>query len=183
VFAIPLAPNAELRPLEPWQAVEFLAHADRAREHVAPWIGWINRSTDLASAFASLQSYAEKQASDSGRLFGFWHEGVLVGGCMFVHFDSVSGVCEIGVWTEPAGEGHGLVTAAVRHLLDYALIERGLHRAEWHSDPENKRSGAVAERVGMRYEGTLRQAFLANGVRHDSEVRAILRDEWLALRG
>lgn len=182
MFAIPLTADGELRPLEPWQAEEFLAHADRARAHVARWISWIARSTDLDSARASLQGYADRQAADTGRLYGIWLRGTLVGGCMFPTFDVALRRCEIGVWTEPAGEGHGLVTAAVRHLLDYALIERGLNRAEWRNSPENPRSRAVAERIGMTYEGTLRQSFMNQGAVHDSEVRSMLREEWLKLR-
>jgi hypothetical protein len=46
VFAIVLDDGAELRPLEPWQAEEFLTHLDRARAAVDPWIPWASRSTD-----------------------------------------------------------------------------------------------------------------------------------------
>ncbi|TDW17522.1 GNAT family N-acetyltransferase [Kribbella kalugense] len=35
-FAVPLTESAELRPLEPWQAPEFLAHVDKARDALAP---------------------------------------------------------------------------------------------------------------------------------------------------
>jgi ribosomal-protein-serine acetyltransferase len=182
VFAIPLAPDAELRPLEPRQLGEFFAHIERARALLGPWIRFAEVCRDLPSAHATLQRYADKQAMDSGRLFGIWYRGVLVGGCMFPAFDAESGVCEIGVWTEPAGQGRGLVTAAVRHLLDYALIERGLARAEWHCSPLNDRSWSVAKRVGMTAEGVLRSAYVVNGERQDVQVWAILRDEWVATR-
>jgi ribosomal-protein-serine acetyltransferase len=182
MYSIPLAANAELRPLEPWQAEEFLAHIDRARSHIDPWIPWASRSTDLASARASLQRYADKQAADTGRLYGIWLDGTLVGGAMFVYFDAETGNCEIGVWTESVGEGRGLVTAAVRVLLDYALVERDLERAEWHNSTANLRSRAVAERLGMRLDGVLRSAYPYKGIRHDTQVWSMLRDEWQRLR-
>ncbi|MBC8093349.1 MAG: RimJ/RimL family protein N-acetyltransferase, partial [Pseudonocardia sp.] len=47
MFAITLQDGAELRPLEPWHAGEFLAHLDRARATVDPWIPWASVSTDL----------------------------------------------------------------------------------------------------------------------------------------
>src|SRR3954470_12196797 len=182
MFAIPLAPDAELRPLEPWQSAEFFAHIQRARAQVDRWIQFAAASPDPLSARLMLQRYADKQAGDSGRIYGIWAEDVLVGGCMFPTFDADMGVCEIGVWTEPAGQGRGLVTAAVRHLLDYALLERGLERAEWHCSPTNERSWAVAKRVGMTAEGVLRSAYVHDGERQDMEIWAILRDEWVALR-
>ena len=182
MFAIPLTEDAELRPLEVWQAEEFFAHIERAREQVDRWIGFAAACHDLDSARAKLQLYADKQSSDTGRIFGIWLRGTLVGGCMYPNFDAKQGTCEIGVWTEPAGQGHGLITRSVRLLLDHALIERGLARAEWHCDPRNVRSAAVAERVGMTAEGILRSCYLYNGERQDGQVWGILQDEWTALR-
>ena len=184
MFAIPLVEgiDAQLRPLEPWQAEEFLAHMDRAREHTDPWVLWASRSTDLESARRTLQGYADKQAADAARIYGIWLDGVLVGGVMFPHFDLERGVAEIGVWSEPAGQGKGLITAAVRVLIDYALVERGMHRVEWLNSTVNLRSRAVAERVGMRLDGVLRGNGVHNGVRLDSEVWSLLAPEWLELR-
>ena len=180
MYAITLSttPPAELRPLEPWQAEEFLAHMDRARETVDPWIPWAARSTDLESARATLQSYADKQAADTGRLHGIWLDGTLVGGVMFVRFVATTGNCEIGVWTEPAARGHGLVSAAARVLMDYAVVERGMHRVEWITTPRNAGSRAVAQRLGMKLDGVLRSEYVHHGERHDSEVYSLLADEW-----
>src|SRR5690349_18694011 len=119
MYAIDLG-GAQLRPLEPWQAPEFLAHIDRARETVDPWIPWASLSTDLASATATLQRYADKTAADTARLYGIWLDGTLVGGTMFVRFDAAGGTCEVGCWLEPAGQGRGLITKAVTVLIDWA---------------------------------------------------------------
>ncbi len=174
MFTIDLGDGAELRPLEPWQAEEFLAHMDRARDHVEPWIPWASVNHDLASATATLQRYADLQARDAGRLFGIWLDGTLVGGTMFVSFDTRFGQCEIGCWLEPAGTGRGLVTRAVRVLIDWALDTRGLHRVEWRCRPDNTASAAVAQRLGMRLEGTLREVFPWHGERHDNQVWALV---------
>jgi RimJ/RimL family protein N-acetyltransferase len=185
VFAIHLVEglDAELRPLEPWQAEEFLAHIDRARPDIDPWIPWATRSTNLKSARRTLQGYADKQADDTGRIFGIWLDGTLVGGTMFVHFDTQRGACEIGVWSEAAGQGKGLITAAVRHLIDYALIERGLYRVEWINSTANLRSAAVAVRLGMQRDGVLRGYSEHQGERQDTEVWSMLAPEWKRLRG
>ncbi|MEU4999505.1 GNAT family protein [Streptomyces sp. NPDC021622] len=178
MYAIPLTESAELRLLEPWQADEFLAHIDRARPHTDPWIPWATRSTDVESARATLQAFADKQAADAGRIYGIWLDGTLVGGVMFVQFDAERGNCEIGVWTEPAGEGRGLISAGVRHLIAYAFGERGMHRIEWWNSAGNTRSRAVAQRMGMHLDGTLRDQSLYRGVRHDMEIWSLLAHEW-----
>jgi ribosomal-protein-serine acetyltransferase len=178
VFAVDLGAGAELRPLEPWQAEEFLAHMDRARASVDPWIPWASRSTDLDSARTTLQRYADLQANDAGRIFGIWLEGTLVGGTMFVSFDADTGVAEVGCWLEPDATGRGLITAAARELIGWAFRERGMYRIEWHCRPDNLASSAVARRLGMRHEATLRADFPWQGVRHDSDIWAVLAPEW-----
>ncbi|PBC77393.1 RimJ/RimL family protein N-acetyltransferase [Streptomyces sp. TLI_235] len=183
MYAVPLAEGAELCPLEPWQAEEFFSHMERARANTDPWIPWATRSTDLESARATLQGYADRQAADSGRIFGIRLDGTLVGGVMFVHFDAAAGVCEIGAWAEKAGEGRGLISAAVRRLIDWALVERGLHKVEWWNSSGNARSRAVAQRMGMHHDGTMREHMLYRGVRQDYEVWSVLAPEWRAAGG
>lgn len=177
MFSVPLADGADLRPLEPWQATEFLAHMDRARETVDPWIPWAGVSTDLVTARATLQRYADLAARDAGRLFGIWLDGTLVGGTMFVAFDAVAGTCEIGCWLEPAGQGRGLVTRAVRALIDWAVDVRGIHRVEWRCRPDNTASSAVARRLGLRLDGVMREVHPYRGVRHDLEIWSLLAPE------
>ena len=180
MYAITLSetPPAELRPLEPWMAEEFLAHVERARATVDPWIPWASFSTDLESARATLQRYADGQAADARRIHGIWLEGTLVGGVMFPRFDARTGNCEIGVWTEPAGSGHGLVTKAAGLLVRYAFEERGMQRAELVRRRDEEGSSAVARRLGMSLDGVLRSEFVHHGERHDSQVWSLLASEW-----
>jgi ribosomal-protein-serine acetyltransferase len=178
VFKVELDDSAVLRPLEPWMAEEFLAHMDRARTHIDPWIPWAAVSTDLDSARRTLQRYADKQAQAGAGLYGIWLDGTLVGGVMFPQFDPGTGNCEIGCWLEPAGTGHGLVTRACRTLIDYAIVTRGLHRVEWRCRPDNTASANVARRLGMTLDGTLRSQYPWKGVRHDCEVWSLLAPEW-----
>jgi ribosomal-protein-serine acetyltransferase len=184
VFTVSLGDDgAELRPIEPWQAEEFLAHMDRARVLVDPWIPFASAATDQASARELLQRYADKQAADTGRLYGIWLDGTLVGGVLFRIFEVSTGICEIGCWLEPTAEGRGLVTRASRKLIDWAFGARGMHRVEWVVSSANRRSVAVAERLGMTREGVLREAYPYRGKRHDKEVWAVLASEWSRAQG
>ncbi len=182
MFAISLGENAELRPLEPWQAEEFLEHVERAREYAGPYVPLTVIAKDLASARGVLQTYADKQASDTGRLYGIWLDGVLVGGVLFRIFDTSVDGCEIGVWLEPSAAGRGLVSKASRVLIDWAVDQRGMHRIEWLVSSRNDRSKATAARLGFTRDGVLRESFPWQGVRHDMEVWSVLAPEWRALR-
>ncbi|MFC9427940.1 GNAT family N-acetyltransferase [Streptomyces sp. NPDC056987] len=180
MFAVPLGDGAELRPLESWQAEEFLAHMDRARDLVDEHIQLARAVTDLESARALLTSYAQKQAADTGRLYGIWLGPTLVGGVLFRVFDAGTGNCEVGCWLEPAATGRGLVTRAARVLIDWAVWERGMERVEWLVSSENEASVQVARRLGMTRDGVLRRNYPYRGVRHDTEVWSVLAPEWRA---
>jgi len=178
VFTLQLGDNAQLRSLEPWNAQEFLAHIDRARPYVDPWIPWATLSTDLASATEVLQRYADRRAADTARIYGIWLDGTLVGGVMFTTFDAASGVCEIGCWLEEAGAGQGLVNQACRFLIDWAFQERDMSRVEWWVASGNTRSIEAARRLGMTRDGVLRQRTAYRGERRDLEIWSVLSGEW-----
>src|SRR5436309_9455423 len=82
MLSFSLGDGAELRALEPWHAEEFLANIERGREFIGQYIGFADAVTDLDSGRALLQRYAEKLASDTGRIYGIWLDGKLVGGVL-----------------------------------------------------------------------------------------------------
>ncbi|MGV9306500.1 GNAT family N-acetyltransferase [Nonomuraea sp. NPDC003727] len=180
MFSLPLTADAELRPLDPWLAEEFLANLDRAREHIAPWVSPSFVAADLAEARAVLQRYADKRARDAGGIWGIWLEGRLVGGVLFVSFDTEQGGCEAGCWLEPGVQGRGLITRAVERIVGWAVEERGIQRVEWRVIAGNTRSINVAKRLGMSRDGVLRQSVRGENGRLDVEVWSLLAGEWRA---
>ncbi|MEU1392272.1 MULTISPECIES: GNAT family protein [unclassified Nonomuraea] len=183
MFAISLGDDgAELRPLEPWRAEEFLSHMDRGREFIGRFISLPDLVADVGSARSVLQAYADKAAADTGRIYGIWTGGRLVGGVLFRTMDVRQGTAEAGCWLEPSAAGKGLVTRAIRVIIDWAVEERGIHRVEWQAAAGNTASIAVARRLGMSKDGVLRESYPLRGVRHDVEVWSVLAPEWRAGR-
>lgn len=182
MLTYPLTPNAEMRALEPWRADEFAEFIAAHRVHLAEYLPWAAALTDRDKTRAWLQNYAESTARDEGRIYGIWLDGRMVGGTLFRVFDTRFGTAEIGVWLAPDAVGNGLVTLAATRMIDWVFRERGMHRVEWRTFPDNSRSIAVAERLGMHLDGTLREAFPYNGVHHDAHVYSLLAAEWLENR-
>ncbi|WP_233439378.1 MULTISPECIES: GNAT family N-acetyltransferase [Lentzea] len=178
MFFRSLGDGAELRPLEPWQAEEFFAHVERGREFIGQHIGFADAAKDLDGARALLQRYADKAATDTGRIYGIWLDDKLVGGVLFREMDVKQGRAEVGCWLEPAATGKGLITRAARVLIDWAIRERGMHRVEWLVSAANAPSIAVARRLGLTKDGVLRSYHEHRGVRQDLEVWSVLAPEW-----
>ncbi|MFF6784412.1 GNAT family N-acetyltransferase [Streptomyces sp. NPDC012510] len=183
MYAISLGDDgAELRPLEPWYAEEFLTHLERGRDFINQYVPFGQTATDIDGARAVLQRYADMRAADTGSLHGIWLDGELVGGVLFLNFDAENANCEVGCWLEPAGTGRGLVTRATRILIDWAVDVRGIHRVEWIAASGNTPSLNVARRLGMVKDGVQRERHPHRGVRHDLEIWSVLAPEWRAAR-
>jgi [ribosomal protein S5]-alanine N-acetyltransferase len=84
----------------------------------------------------------------------------------------------IGYWCAAAARGRGVTTRALRLLSRYALEELKLERLELITDPDNRASQRVAEKVGFQKEGVLRSHLLhPDGRRRDSVMFSLLPGE------
>jgi len=94
-------------------------------------------------------------------------------------FGIVDGAAEIGYAMHPDGRGHGYVTEAADRLVRWAFADApdglGLVRVQWRALATNTASAAVAQRLGMTYEGRRRSGSLHRGRRHDELTAAVLR--------
>ena len=72
----------------------------------------------------------------------------------------------------------GIVTEAMRAVIDYLFREVGMNRIEARHDPNNPHSGGVMRKCGMTYEGTTRQSDRNNQGICDAAHYSILRKEW-----
>ena len=92
-------------------------------------------------------------------------------GCVGLHgIDRSHLSTAIGYWIAGEFEGRGLMTRAVRVLVEHAFGDLGLHRVEIRCAVGNARSRAIPERLGFRQEGILRGAERAAGRHLDIAV-------------
>ena len=75
--------------------------------------------------------------------------------------------------------GMGLMTEAGRAVIDYGFSDMKLEVISIETAPDNVRSQRVIQKLGFKYEGTLRDSYLTidDEVR-DTLVYSILRSEW-----
>lgn len=70
---------------------------------------------------------------------------------------------EVGFWLLPEYWGQGIIGSVLPMVLEHAFGVLDLHRLEAQVEPENAASRRVLEKVGFRYEGTLRECELKDG--------------------
>lgn len=73
--------------------------------------------------------------------------------------------------------GNGYATEAARKVIEFAFKELSIHKLMAFVNYENKRSIALAKRIGMIQEGYMREARLVNGKWNDELVFALLETD------
>lgn len=110
-------------------------------------------------------------------------DDAVIGDLVLFHLDAEAGSAEIGWVVSPAASGRGLATEAVRALIDTAFQAYGLRRLVAQIDPDNVRSVALAERLGMRREAHFVEKDWFKGRWGDLLVYAVLAREWGSPQG
>ena len=84
---------------------------------------------------------------------------------------------EIGFWMVPAERGRGVATEATRLLGRWVLRDLGFRRRELLHLIGNEGSRRVAEKVGFRHEGLLRDYALVRGEPRDVVMYSLLASD------
>jgi ribosomal-protein-alanine N-acetyltransferase len=92
----------------------------------------------------------------------------------------VGGTAHMGFILMKEHHGRGFATEAVHAVLDHAFGALGLHRFTLRIDPENVPSQRVAQKLGFKQEGRMRESFPIDGRFRDELVFGLLEREWRA---
>ena len=105
--------------------------------------------------------------------------GQVIGSLRVVRLSDESEYAELGYCMGYAYWNQGLMTEAVKAVIDYLFSEVGLHRVGISHAVKNPASGRVAQKCGLSFEGTKRQYFKSrSGEFLDISDYGILRSEW-----
>ncbi len=168
-----------MRSLEQADGPELFRLTVAARERLRPWLPWAERIAVPEDTLAFLRQVVARAAAGQGESFGLRCAGALAG-VFSLQPQPPSGLA-LGYWLGEGWEGRGLATAGCRALLGWAFAT-GTHRVEVAVAAGNVRSRAVAERLGFRLEGVLRQSAPLPGGWSDQCLYALLLEEWPAHR-
>ncbi len=156
-FSVRLTEDCHLRLLEEADAEEVYRLVDANRDHLARWMPWAAEQT-LERTVSFIQGARVRFDENNGFETAIVLDGRIVGALGFPGVDWVARSTSIGYWLDEAHQGRGLMTRAVRALIDHALGELELHRVEIRAAADNRRSRAIPERLGFQQEGLLREA-------------------------
>ena len=169
--------GSQLRPLTEADAAELHSLIEANRERLARWLRWAAEQT-LEDTIRFIRG-AEAQASENnGFQAAVLIDGRIVGVVGFTHVDWENRSTALGYWLDAEREGSGVMTEAVRAMVDHALRTWQLNRVEIRAAVANRRSRAIPERLGFHRDGILRKAERIAGRYVDSVVYSMLAADW-----
>lgn len=108
-------------------------------------------------------------------------KGQAIGSITVVRHNNRDEFAEIGYCLGYDYWGKGIMTEAVQAVIDFLFREVGFNRISIEHAAKNPGSGKVAQKCGMKLEGTKREYFKAqSGEFLDINEYSILRSEYLA---
>ncbi|MCF7801843.1 MAG: GNAT family N-acetyltransferase [Candidatus Marinimicrobia bacterium] len=174
-----IAPDAYLDGINLRHTHDIFNLIDTNRDHLRPWFPWVDatESVDDTREFIKRMNTAWEEQTIVCTV-------ILVGeklaGLADLHaIDGSNNHASMGYWLGKQFEGQGIMTRAVRALLQYGFLELDLERIDICVEPGNRRSRAIPERLGFTLEGTLRhyQRYDADQYR-DLMVYSLLSGEY-----
>jgi ribosomal-protein-alanine N-acetyltransferase len=174
--------------LRPLRVDDWAAWSDvrrRCRDWLERWeplpeLGSADPATDREAFRARCGAWERQRHFDAAYGFGlFLVDGTFAGE---VSLGSVQRgpfqMGYVGYWIDEALAGASYVPEGVVLLMRYAFETLQLHRLEAAIVPRNAASRRVAEKLGMRDEGTARRFLQIRGVYEDHVRYAMTIEEW-----
>ena len=169
-----------LRPMEPKDAPFMYAYCSDPEmvKHLP-----LNQTYTIADAERSVQGFMGMYAAHKSAPWGVTlkETGEHIGICGFENWNAQTDRAEIGFIIARHHWGKGFATEAARRVMCFGFEVMRLNRLEARTKAENEASKHVLARLGMTYEGLLREHSYWKGAYHDLELYAVLRREYEAL--
>lgn len=141
-----------LEPVAEEHIDDLLAAIEASLNELRPWMAW-TVGWDPEDSRTFLRSRPE-----GDHLMAIVQDGKAIGVCDVLVAKPLLGSGELGYWISSAAAGKGLTTEALNGLISWAFEDLGLHRVELRAGVDNVPSNRVAEKLGFRNCGIVREA-------------------------
>jgi RimJ/RimL family protein N-acetyltransferase len=157
-------------------AVQVFQAIQESLAEVSRWLPELNTSLTLEE----VQSYIESQPSlrAERKAYNFaivdaYDSGIL-GGCGLTRVNWQHRLANLFYWVRSSRTGGGIASAATAQLAQFGFETLELHRIEIVVATRNPASIRVAEKVGAKREGILRNRITLNDTVHDAFMYSLI---------
>ena len=168
-----------LRTLQTGDAKELFEYAKKP--NVTRYLTWEPHNS-ISDTLEYIKMVSDKIKNDQAGEWGIQlkETGEIIGSIGFVLYDQNGSCGELGYVIDDKYWGQGIMTEAIRRVIQFAFENIGLQRVEAVHYPENPASGKAMQKAGMLYEGLLRSKTFAKDKYWDLKMYAITRNDYIS---
>lgn len=166
--------DVRLQRLTLEDAAPLYALIDRSRDNFRTWLTWVDGTRTVEQVSDSIKVSLKKDA----HRYGIYFKRELVGTINFHGGSDQNRSDSIGYWLDQNYQGKGIMTKATFALLKIGFHALQLNSVRIHCATGNTASRAVAERLGFKLEGVLRQDVWLQNQFVDSAIYGMLATEF-----
>lgn len=181
MFSYKIDDDTELRLIEPHHVDQLDVLIEENRDHIKKWSTWLKDDHSIENTRDFIRRNLLQFADNQGFAIAIWHRDEMAGQVEYNYLDQANRKTEIGYWLGASFQGKGLVTKSCRVLIDHAFNELKLNRVEIRCGEGNTRSRKIAEQLGFREEGVIRQGEWLHHRFVDLVIYGMLESEWAGL--
>lgn len=168
--------SVTLRRHEKSDVAELFAASRESLAEVSPWMQWCHAGYSMADAAAWVEKCIAGHRDGTMYEFAIVDErGAFVGDCGINDIDRVDGFAAVSYWVRTSRAGRGCAASAVSQVIRWGFLHTDLHRLELVVAEGNSKSARLAEKVGARREGLLRDRLIKAGRPVNAHMYSVLR--------
>jgi ribosomal-protein-serine acetyltransferase len=171
-------PNLELQSPRPKNAGALLSLIERNHDHLKRYLPKVTEIDSLEKAEAHIAHCLEQREAKELFEFHVFQGGALCGVVRLNYFEWESKKAAIAYFLDADFQGRGIITKAARAVLEFGFVNLELHRIELRCVTTNTGSVRIAERLGFKLEGELRDSEWLDGRPVNHFVYGLLRHEF-----
>jgi ribosomal-protein-serine acetyltransferase len=155
----------------------------RNQRRLARWEPWAEQPATLDGTRAYIRAALEDflRGRQISTIIAVDHGQRFVGRCG-MRINPYAGSGDIGYWIDGEYEGRGITSRAAAALVTSVFNELGLKKVDLRTSIDNKRSRAVAERLGFGFEGILPAGLRFADRSDDVALYTVTAEQWRAKR-
>tara|TARA_B100001250_G_scaffold224346_1_gene192397 strand:- start:1108 stop:1713 length:606 start_codon:yes stop_codon:yes gene_type:complete len=168
----------DLRLVGEVDAAELYSVVDSNREYLREWLPWLDATNRIEDETAFISNCLEEYKKREGVFYTIILNGNIIGTISLNWIDWGNKGAGVGYWLSENQTGNGYVTKSCIRLMEHCFDDLNLHRFVLEAAIDNIPSCEIAERIGMRLEGVIKDREWLYDHYVDAKLYAITKPEW-----
>ena len=159
-------------------ASELFALVDDNRQYLRKWLPWLDSNVSVIDELDFIEISRKDRLQGSSGVWLIKENNILIGSISINWIDWDNKSCGLGYWLSEDKTGNGIVTRCCHSMIENLIFNNKIHRFVIEVAINNYSSRKVAESLGMRLEGIIKDRELLYGEYVDAALYAITAPEW-----